>query len=241
MTDREKLGRMILEAAIRQYEETYYESFSETEDEISYSEEYKRSMKKLFSRSKNPFLRCFNTTLKRASVVAAAFLLVFSSMMSVSAVREPVIGFFVEVHEYFVRLSFAKDDIEKAPETIEEMYLVTDLPPNSKWLTKFINDKDITTTWANEHVNVTLIQTTLDSDFFANPDPSYIERKKMAGYDTAIFRTFSVTIYIWNTDDYAYHLVIKGQMPDEECEKMMQSLTRWKWDTEKKGSFINEN
>ena len=241
MKDHEKLGRFLLEEAIRQYEESYYDSFSATEDEISYSEDYKRSIKKLCNRSKNPFLRGCHSAMRRVAVAVATFLLVFSGMMSVSAVREPMVGFFVEIHENLVKLYFANEDVEKAPDEIQEMYLITELPENSKWLTQFINDKDITTTWANEYVNVTLIQTTLDAGFLANPDSLDIEYKRMAEHDVAIFRTIGVTIYIWNTEEYAYHLVIKGHMRDEECEKMMKSLTRWNWDAEKKGSFINEN
>ena len=148
MKDHEKLGRFLLEEAIRQYEESYYDSFSATEDEISYSEDYKRSIKKLCNRSKIPFLRGWRSAMRRVAVAAAAFLLVFSGMMSVSAVREPMVGFFVEIHENLVKLYFANEDVEKAPDEIQEMYLITELPENSKWLTQFINDKDITTTWA---------------------------------------------------------------------------------------------
>ena len=241
MNDREKLGRLLLEEAIRQYEETYCDAFPESTDEISYSENYKREIRKIGRKSKNPFLKSLNTTWKRVSTIAAAFLLVFGCMMSVSAVRKPIVRFFVEVGEQIIRLSFTEDAQKTAPEVIEKMYLITALPENSNWLTQFINDKDITTTWANEHVNVTLIQSTLDSEFFANPDPSLIVYKEMAGYDVAIFRTFSVTIYIWNTEEYVYHLVIKGHLRDEECETMIESLTPWKWTPEMKGSFINEN
>ena len=241
MKAHEHIGRNRLEEAIKRYEETYYQSFEETNEEFHYSSEYLRKMQGLKRKSQNPFFACMNTAWKRVAVFAASFLLIFSSMLTVSAVREPVVQFLVEMRQEVIRLFFAEEDIEKAPERIEEMYLITALPENSKWLTQFINEKDITTTWANDDVNVTLIQATLDSTLFANTDPFHFEHSQMAGYQVAIMRNISVTIYIWNTDDYIYYLVIKGFLSDDTCADMMKSLTLQNWEPTTQGGVFYES
>lgn len=195
------------------------------QDKLIYSDAYEKSMEALIREQKRPYLRYFNTIGKRAAMIAIVILMTFGLSMSISAVRIPVVNFFVKVHTSFTEFFFAKEDVEKAPERIETLYTLGKLPPESEWLTQFVNEKDVTTTWANETVNLTLIQTTLDSRLFVSDNVMELQRKELAGKEVAVIEKFGVKVYLWNTEEYAFHLVIKGYLSEEETACIMDSLT----------------
>lgn len=226
MNKDERLGLEKLQEAFRLAAAEEWEHTERApKEEIFYSEEYERKMEGLIRESKYPHLRFVNTVGKRVAVFALAVLLAFGCSMSISAVRKPVVNFFVKAHETFIELFFAPDDIERAPERIETVYTFSVLPPESAWLTQFVNEKDVTTTWANEKVNLTLVQTTLDARLFVNEDAERLQKRTIAGQETAVIEKFGVNIYIWNTEEYAFHLVIKGYLTEEELARIIDSLT----------------
>ena len=193
---------------------------------ISYSEKYKRDMDRLLRRQKKTKLYWyFNTVGKRAAVIALACLMTLGISMSITAVRQPIVNFFVRAYDSVIELFFAQEDTEHAPECIETLYTLSVLPQNSEWLTQFINEKDVTTTWANDDVNLTLIQTTLETKLFVNEDFADFEIRDMAATRVAVIEKFGVSLYLWNTEDYAFHLVVKGFLSYERVEEMIGSLT----------------
>ena len=98
------------------------------------------------------------------------------------------------------------------------------LPDESEWLTRFIGEKDVTTTWGNGDVNLTLVQTTLDARLFVNETMERIVKIWLDEKEITVIQKFGVTIYIWNTDEYAFHLVAKGDLTQEEMAQMVGSL-----------------
>lgn len=226
MNENERLGLQKLEEAFRAVNAEEWENTERIpQNEIIYSAEYERKMEALVRAQKNPCLRLVNTVGKRAAMLAVVLLAVFGLSMSISAVRKPVVNFFIKAHDSFIELFFPKEDIEKAPASIEALYTFSRLPENSEWLTQFINEKDATTTWANESVNLTLVQTTLDTKFFLNEDLERLQTREIADIRAFVIERFGVTVYIWNTEEYAFHLVVKGYLSEEETADVMRSLS----------------
>ena len=86
----------------------------ELRDQIQFSDKFEARMRKLIRRQKKPYYRFVNTAMKRVAVIFVAVVLAFSAMMSVEAIRTPVINFFIEIYERFTAVTFPSndDDIE---------------------------------------------------------------------------------------------------------------------------------
>ena len=223
MNENERSGFEKLEAAFRAVNAEEWEG-AELSSDLTHSAEYERKMETLLREQKHPYLRLFNTVGKRVAVFVMAILLGFASTMSISAVRKPVVNFFIKAHENFLELFYEPEEEERIPEKIEEIYTLGVLPDESEWLTRFIGEKDVTTTWRNDDVNLTLVQTTLDARLFVNETMERIVKIWLDEKEITVIQKFGVTIYIWNTDEYAFHLVAKGDLTQEEMAQMVGSL-----------------
>lgn len=223
MNENERSGFEKLEAAFRAVNAEEWER-AELSSDLTHSAEYERKMEALLREQKRPYLRLVNTVGKRVAVFVMAILLGFASTMSISAVRKPVVNFFIKAHENFLELFYEPEEEERIPEKIEEIYTLGVLPDESEWLTRFISEKDVTTTWGNDDVNLTLVQTTLDARLFVNETMERIVKIWLDEKEITVIQKFGVTIYIWNTDEYAFHLVAKGDLTQEEMAQMVGSL-----------------
>ena len=142
--------------------------------------------------------------------------------MSVSAVRKPIAEFFVNVRAGIIEL-FCPED-ESAPTTIEEVYTLSHLPDDCAWLTQSIGEKEVSTTWTSDFVTVTLVQETLDSRLYINNEFTRFEIKEIMGRQMAVIERYDLRIYFWNTEEYAYQLIVQGVFWEEDCLRMLNSL-----------------
>lgn len=98
-------------------------------DPSPFSSSFEQKMRKLLRRREASYWPLVSSVGRRVATVVLAFLLASSCLMSVEAIRVPVVHFFVEVYETFSRISFEGDEGAGAgPETIEELYLPSEIP-----------------------------------------------------------------------------------------------------------------
>ena len=128
--DMENALRKVLETNFNEYCKEL-EAAMEAEPHV-FSEKFCKKMDKLIRRSKRPWYSMVSTPMKKVAVIIIS-ILVFSltSVMSIRAAREAVIGFFIQVYETFSVVFFGSN--EDAPEgrTITEPkpdYEITALP-----------------------------------------------------------------------------------------------------------------
>lgn len=70
----------------------------------TFSPRFERKMSALISRRKKPYYYLVNTVGKQVAVVILVILLTLSgTVFSVKALREPVVNFFIEIYETFLR------------------------------------------------------------------------------------------------------------------------------------------
>lgn len=98
-------------------------------DPSPFSSSFEQKMRKLLRRREASYWPLVSSVGRRVAMLVLAFLLASSCLMSVEAIRVPVVHFFVEVYETFSRISFEGDEGAGAsPETIEELYLPSEIP-----------------------------------------------------------------------------------------------------------------
>lgn len=115
-----------LQEALEIYLKRWVSTFPSDEelDKTTYfSSGFEKKMEKLLRLQKKPYYVLFNTALKRAVAIFFVVVVSLSTMMSVEAIRTPVIEFFIEAYERFSTLVFqANAESVKIPSYIEKGY-----------------------------------------------------------------------------------------------------------------------
>ncbi|MCL2301281.1 MAG: DUF4367 domain-containing protein [Firmicutes bacterium] len=96
---------------------------------VTFSPEFERKMERLIRAHQKPYYSLISTRPKRILLsFAAALILLTATVFSVSALREPVIRFIVEVYEKFSNVFFHQELEVQFPTTLETYYTPTWLP-----------------------------------------------------------------------------------------------------------------
>jgi len=99
---------------------------------VRLSPAFERRMQRLIRAERRPYYRFTNTNGKKAVLaLAATFILLVTLVFSVSAIREPVVRFFVEAYEKFSRVFFHQQE-EQFPGMLEDYFVPTWLPKGYK-------------------------------------------------------------------------------------------------------------
>ena len=106
------------------------ERFAATMEPVTFSPKFERKMDRLLRAQRKPYYPLVNTGFKKAVLAMVVVLILMITMVfSVSALREPVIRFFVEVYEKFSQVFFQPPQEEEYfPATLEVYYAPTWLP-----------------------------------------------------------------------------------------------------------------
>ena len=147
---------MILEKNFNEYCKEIDEAV--TADPHVFSEKFCKKMDKLIRRSKRPWYSMVSTPMKKVAVAILAFLVVtFTSVMSIRAAREAVIGFFVQVYETFSVVFFGEDnaneeDVPEGRAITEPMpdYEITALPEGYRLVYSFEDEQSVEKRYINE-------------------------------------------------------------------------------------------
>ena len=92
-------------------------------EEHIFSKKFERKMKKLINRRRKPYYKLINKTWKRAVCAVTAVAVSMTIAMQVEAVRSLFKDFFAYIYEKFSVLQSV--DSTNAPETIEDVYVIT--------------------------------------------------------------------------------------------------------------------
>ena len=226
MSKKKMTGREVLEEALRRYCSVYCNQYPRYEGEIDLGDDYENYMNNLIKRSKNPFQRYFNTIGKRVAGIAAALLIVFSCSMTVSAVREPVVDFFTNIHEKFVEIFFEEDDIAKTPDTIETVYNLGYVPEGYELIEQKISNYGIDFTWRNSDGDIIRFsqdvlqgEVTLDYED-SNYSIIYASNLKIVYVDKLGQRAL-----FWNNSTYSFSMIVSMNLSLDECTHLIESMT----------------
>lgn len=113
-----KFKMALAEALIPEYEA----SIPQMEEHI-FSKKFERKMKKLINRRRKPYYKLINKTWKSAVCAVTAVAVSMTIAMQVEAVRSLFKDFFAYIYEKFSVLQSV--DSTNAPETIEDVYVIT--------------------------------------------------------------------------------------------------------------------
>jgi len=188
------------------------ERFAASMEPVTFSPKFERKMERLLRAYRKPYYPMVNTNFKKAALaMAVVLILMITTVFSVSALREPVIRFFVEVYEKFSHVFFHHKPEEQFPATLEVYYAPTWLPEGYK-----------------EDIDKALDAIFFCEMIYANGDS-----------DELVFKQYTITsseLYI-DTEDVQVHTVfVNGNEGIYFSNKEIQHLT---WNDEQYGFSVS--
>ena len=196
----------------------------EKSDEQTARELQKIYCKAAINKKKN-VLWYLNTTGKRVAAILIVIGLFFGLSFGVSAIREPIVEFFLNIKDKFTEILFNQEDTEQAPKSIETVYTLGYIPEGYELSGTYITKSQVNFTWETqngEYINFTqyILKniSTIDVEK-SNLKTIYINNTKVVYSEKC-----GITVYFWNTDEYAFSLSVNSAITDNEIIKIIETL-----------------
>lgn len=194
-------------------------------EEIHCSEKYTRNMEKLIRAQKRPLWNYTNTVGKKVAVVALVTLLTFGASMSVSAVRDPVVEFVVNIYERFVEIFFGEEDVAEAPCDMDTIYTLGKLPEGYELVERHFGKSVVDFVWKNDKGNIIKFsQNIFDSKATFDYENSGYLLMEVSGTKVAYIDKLGVISLYWNSADYAFLMSVPNDFSLEDCAELIKSL-----------------
>lgn len=198
---------------------------NEEDIEYEFSEKFNKKMTKLLRKAEHKDIHRSAKISKRIIAVAAAIVLILAGLMSVSAIREPVVNFVLDFFEDHIDFGFSGD----VSQEIEYEYGFSKIPEGFDLVNK-ISDYDIKyTEFKNEKTGDELIfkQTITDQKSISVDNEHGISTTNFInGMEVYIYEHENGN-YIhanWIKETYSFLLVYYGDIEKEEFIDLVKSI-----------------
>lgn len=174
-----------------------------SEDEIGwdFSEKFEKSMDALIKKNNRIQLSTRRTVTKSLLAAIIAIIVTFIGLMSVSAIREPIIEFVKKVFPQYNEITLSKDSAPPV-DTIETEYTLSDLPEGFKLDTYQKDDYSVFSIWKNDTgEEIAFSQNTLDTNFTVDNEHNYKETY-IHGYKAYLFEDEGSIFLKWTDGHY---------------------------------------
>lgn len=186
-----------------------------------FSDKFERNMKKLITAvNKNKFTVRFHH--KRLAVLVAVLSLLLITVLSVSAIREPIVNILTEAYETFIEFFFEGDTTNE----ITSEYIISYIPEGFEEVDKYVETIAIITTYKDSSgKTLELTQDITDGTAFS------LDAEK-GGTNKIIISEKTVYLYtqenfahaIWTEGQYLFTLTYDGEYDDEELYSIISSV-----------------
>lgn len=211
----------------RAFNEIISEEFSDIpRDEASipltFSRRFERKMERLIRNQRKPYWFLINTASKRAAVIIAAVLTLFTAGFSIKAIREPIVKFIKEIYHTFIAYSAEGDVIDK----IERRYYLNYLPEGFKLTNEFANDASVIMKYENSSDKfIRFTQNITERDIF-NLDNEHgeVKTENINGMEVNFYADGENRTVFWTKDGYFFEIFTNSDIDSEIFEKMILSV-----------------
>lgn len=227
------LSKDILIRALLTVEEAENVAIEKTvETPIEYPKSLDEKLVKLYDDFRNNKLRkrdsgsvIVKPKRKIIAYILIAAVLLSILCLSVTAIREPVFNFFINIYEAFTSFSSSVDDINPNL-SIEDVYTFEYMPDGYKISKIDIKPHRVETIWEYSGDNIILIQKLLtDNDsFYMDTENSAFSTLQIK--DSTVFYSQKNGIYmiLWNSNQYAFTMRCSSSLELEEIIKIIDSI-----------------
>lgn len=187
-----------------------------------FSPEFEQKIEKLIRKEKKFLWHFVNTASKRVAVIAAVFVMLFTTACSVEAIREPIVRFLIEVYESFTEYNF---EGEKS-DTITKEYKISGIPEGFTQTDYFRDDTGITTTYENEHGDKIRFSQTITSGTDITIDGEHAETKSVdvSGREFQLYLREDISVAFWIEDIYVLKIVYHGSVSEQGMIDIIETI-----------------
>lgn len=194
----------------------------ESQINYTFSTSFEKKMNKLIAAEKRKIWTLVNTIPKRIALIAVIAALLFTTACSVSAIREPIVNFFVELHDTFVHYVFEGDKSD----TIATEYHPTELPNGFTQTNRNSSPSAIDTVYENSSGDVLVISQTITNgvDMFADTEKSELKTITISGNEVHLHSRAELMQARWIQDTYLMTITYYGKVNEAQIIKIIGSI-----------------
>lgn len=202
----------------------------ESEIQYEFSKEFLDKMQKLINGTEDDTHKAqkkhrSSVAIKRIVALAAALIVLFAGIMSVDAVREPVVNFIFKTYEGFKRVLFSGDSLTE----IDHVYAFAEVPEGFVETQRISNKEMNLVRYENGETGavIELSQSiTTDYSFSLNSENGEIKTFDTNGKEVKIYCAESQTLYsaFWVEDTYIMGLTYSGETDTDELLRLINTI-----------------
>lgn len=187
-----------------------------------FSPEFERKIEKLIRKEKKFLWHFVNTASKRVAVIAAVFVMLFTTACSVEAIREPIVRFLIEVYESFTEYTFEGDKSD----TITKEYQISKVPEGFTQTEYLKADTGITTTYKNTYSDIIRFSQTItdDTNLFIDGENGNEKVLEISGREIHLYVRESFIHAMWIEDGYLLEIVCHGDFTEQDVKNLIESI-----------------
>ena len=197
------------------------------DEKFIFSKEFEKKAYAINKRRKSLFYRATKTVPRKIAVILIAAVITFTMMMSVSAIRIPVLNFLANIYDTYISIYFMEDKEDlNIPTSIEHMYLPTSIPEGYIQIDSQNYGASTETIWMNDIFLIILNQDILEDEFKAFIDNENVEYQILSVDDNIIHYYLKDRYYftIWTDGSYLFTMTCPDNIPLSEIEKIIGSM-----------------
>lgn len=187
------------------------------------SEKFERKMEKLIKSETNYYHKITRTKARRTAVAVAAAAALLASAMSVTAIRETILGFFISGDNNVNVIQYNTEKSDAYPETIEKKYTPEYIPEGYKLEDKTSDDTMYEEYYVKGESFLDFQQFTKNA-YSSASDSEFSAPKKLSGNgrEYIIRKSEDMTMLVWETEGYVFELT--GFESESEMLKISASI-----------------
>ncbi len=221
MTENELLGRNHLREALKLQNIMCMQENPPDESEYEYSKRYQKNINRIW----HPIMKHFDIAQSRIIGFMASVLILLSCTVTVYAARKPIADFFTTIWEGHFEIFFHKEDVGKAPESIETVYTIGILPSGYEKTKISVDRFSAETIWKTDSGEIIeLWQYILKGSFTLDSEDSDTKHMELDGLNIVYAEKHGIRIFFWNTDDYKFALYVPSEISVEDSLDMIRSM-----------------
>lgn len=194
--------------------------------EHEFSPEFEERMEQLINSHSKPHKRFLNTKPKKIILaLAAVFILFITMVFSVTAIREPVVRFIVEMYERFSTVFFDKDgETPEPPTTLEIIFEPSWLPDgyelNPDMSMEAEDSRDVF--YIQDNNVLAYSQSVLSIGLVIDTENTEAKIVLLNGREALLYHNKGLQTIVWDDGQYAFSLT--GSVSANEILRMAESL-----------------
>ena len=197
------------------------------DEDFAFSDNFENNIQKI-AKKRRSFTHTITKTIPRKiAVIFIAAIITFTFMMSISAIRIPVINFFVNVYEDFISIFIEEEENTYIPDTIENISMPSYMIDGFYLIDSQNFGRDAESCWINnDDCTIVLYQSILEQEFKTYIDNEDMDYQEISINSQKVYYSNrkGECIIMWTDNTYLFSLLYPEEVSFDEITKIIESF-----------------